>query len=180
MFGDGTSLMLGSLFVAFLRIGLFAYGGGPAMIPLIEKEVVGRSGWLSPEEFIDVLAMANTLPGPTATKMALSVGLHVGGPLGALTAIAAMLLPSSVFIIALTVLYYKYRHLTAVQSIVRGVRPVVIALLLVTVAHLSPKAVYSWDTFVIALAAFVLVFYTKVHPIYTIAAAAVLGFWLYR
>ena len=62
----------------------------------------------------------------------------------------------------------------------RGVRPVVIALLLVTVAQLAPKAVYSWDTFVIALAAFVVVLYLKVHPIYTIAVAAILGFWLYR
>jgi chromate transporter len=172
--------MYGSLFLAFLRVGLFAYGGGPAMIPLIEREVVSNYGWLTAEEFIDVLAMANTLPGPVATKMALSVGLQVGGPLGALTAVSAMLLPSSVLIIVLTVLYYKYKHLAAVQSIVRGVRPVVIALLLVTVAHLSPRAVYSWDTFVIALAAFVLVFFVRVHPIYTIAAAAILGYWLYR
>jgi chromate transporter len=172
--------MYGSLFLAFLRVGIFAYGGGPAMIPLIEKEVVGNYGWLSPEEFIDVLAMANTLPGPVATKMALSVGLQVGGPLGALTAITAMLVPSSILIIVLTVLYFRYRHLASVQSVVRGVRPVIIALLLVTVAHLSPRAVYSWDTFMIALAAFVLVFYVKVHPIYTIAAAAILGFWFYR
>jgi chromate transporter len=169
-----------SLFMAFLRVGLFAYGGGPSMLPLIQKEVVDNYGWLTSEQFIDVIAMANTLPGPIATKMAISVGLQVGGPWGAFVALAAMLLPSSILIIIFTVLYYKYKHLTAVQSIVRGVRPVVIALLLVTVAQLAPKAVYSWDTFVIALAAFVVVLYLKVHPIYTIAVAAILGFWLYR
>lgn len=169
-----------SLFMAFLRVGLFAYGGGPSMLPLIEKEVVDNYGWLTSEQFIDVIAMANTLPGPIATKMALSIGLQVGGPWGAFTALAAMLLPSTILIIIFTVLYYKYKHLTAVQSIVRGVRPVVIALLLVTVAHLAPKAVYSWDTFIIALAAFVVVLYLKVHPIYTIAVAAIIGFWFYR
>jgi chromate transporter len=169
-----------SLFMAFLRVGLFAYGGGPSMLPLIQKEVVDNYGWLTSEQFIDVIAMANTLPGPIATKMAISVGLQVGGPWGAFVALAAMLLPSSILIVIFTILYYKYKHLTAVQSIVRGVRPVVIALLLVTVAQLAPKAVYSWDTFIIALAAFVVVLYLKVHPIYTIAVAAILGFWLYR
>jgi len=169
-----------SLFLAFLRVGTFAYGGGPSMIPLVEKEVVHHYGWLTAEEFVDALAMANTLPGPIATKMALCVGLQVGGPLGAFWALLAMLLPSSVMIIILTVLYYKYRTLASVQGIVRGVRPVVIALLLVTVAHLSPRSVYSWDTFIIALAAFIVVFYLEVHPIYTIVAAAVFGLWFYR
>ena len=168
------------LFMAFLRVGLFGYGGGQAMLPLIEKEVVENYGWLTGEQFIDAIAMASTLPGPIATKMALSIGLQVGGPFGAFIAIGAMLLPSSVLIIVFTVLYYKYKHLTSVQSIIRGVRPVVIALLLVTVAHLAPRAVFSWDTFVIALTAFIVVFFFKVHPIYTIAAAAVIGFWFYR
>jgi chromate transporter len=169
-----------SLFMAFLRVGLFAYGGGPAMLPLIEKEVVGKYGWMTSEQFIDAIAMANTLPGPIATKMALSIGLQVGGPFGALTAVAAMLLPSSILILVLTVLYYKYKHLTTVQSIIRGVRPVVIALLLVTVAHLAPKAIFTWDTFTISLAAFIAVFFLRVHPIYTIAVAALIGLWFYR
>ena len=168
------------LFMAFLRVGLFGYGGGPAMLPLIEKEVVENYGWLTGEQFIDAIAMASTLPGPVTTKMALTIGLQVGGPFGAFVAIGAMLLPSSVLIIIFTILYYKYKHLTSVQSIIRGVRPVVIALLLVTVANLAPRAVFSWDTFVISLAAFIVVFFFKVHPIYTIAVAAVIGFWFYR
>jgi chromate transporter len=176
----GAIPMYLDIFMAFLRIGLFGYGGGPGMLPLIEKEVVNTYGWLTPEQFVDTVAMGMSLPGPIATKMALSIGLQVGGPLGALIAIAATLLPSTVLIIVFTVLYYKYRHLTSIQGIVKGVRPVVIALLLVTVANLSPKAVLSWDTFVIALAAFAAVFFLKVHPIYTIVVAAVIGVWFYR
>ncbi|MCK4235643.1 MAG: chromate transporter, partial [Candidatus Krumholzibacteria bacterium] len=68
-----------SIFFSFLRVGLFGFGGGPALIPLIEKEVVDHYGWLTAEEFIDVLAMANALPGPIATKMALCIGLRMGG-----------------------------------------------------------------------------------------------------
>jgi chromate transporter len=169
-----------SLFMAFLRVGLFGYGGGTAMLPLIEKEVVSNYGWMTPEQFVDALAMASTLPGPIATKMALSIGLQVGGPFGAFVAIMAMLLPSSILILIFTVLYYKYKHLTSVQSIVRGVRPVVIALLLMTVANLAPRAVFTWDTFVISLAAFVAVFFLKVHPIYTIVVGGFIGLLFYR
>ncbi len=169
-----------SIFSSFLKVGLFGYGGGPAMIPLIEQEVVRHYGWLTAEEFIDVLAMANTLPGPIATKMALCIGLKTGGPFGAALALSGLLLPSTVLILILVVLYYKYRVLTSVQGIIRGVRPVVIALLLVTVAHLAPKSVLSIDTFLIAIGAFVVVFYLRVHPIYTIVVAGLIGYVFYR
>jgi chromate transporter len=169
-----------SIFVAFLRVGLFGFGGGPSLIPLIEKEAVEHYRWLTAEEFIDVLAMANTLPGPIATKMALCIGLKMGGPIGAATALFAILFPSTVMVLILVILYNRYRNVSPVQGIIRGVRPVVIALLMVTVAHLAPKSVLTWDTFIIALCAFILVFYFKVHPILTIVVAAFIGLWIYR
>jgi len=169
-----------SIFVAFLKVGLFGYGGGPAMIPLIEREVVGNYAWLTIEEFTDAIAMANTLPGPISTKLALCIGLRMAGPAGAATALVAMLLPSTVMILILTVLYYRYRSVPTVQGIVRGVRPVVIALLMVTVAHLAPRSVFTWDTFVIAAGAFIIVFYLNVHPIFTIVAAGLVGYLFYR
>ena len=169
-----------SLFVSFLKVGLFGYGGGPAMIPLIEKEVVSNCGWLTAEEFVDTLAMANTLPGPITTKMAIAIGLRTGGPFGAATALFALLLPSTVLIVILAMLYNKYRHIPSVQGAIRGVRPVVVALLMVIVARLAPTSVFTWDTFVIALATFAAVFYLKIHPIYAIVIAAVVGYWFYR
>jgi chromate transporter len=169
-----------SIFVSFLKVGLFGYGGGPAMIPLIEQEVVRHYKWLTAEEFIDVLAMANTLPGPISTKMALCIGLKTCGPLGAALALFGLLLPSTILILIIVVLYYRYRSVTSVQGIIRGVRPVVIALLMVTVAHLAPKSILSIDTFLIALGAFMVVFYLRVHPIYTIIAAGLIGCLFYR
>ena len=169
-----------SLFTAFFKVGLFGYGGGPSMLPLIEREIVENHAWLSPEEFIDAIAMANTLPGPIATKMALCIGIRTAGAAGAAVSLIAMLLPSTIAISILTVLYYRYRNVPTVQGIVRGVRPVVVALLMVTVAHLAPRSVMTWDTFLIALVTFLVVFYLRIHPIYTIAVAAVIGLWFYR
>lgn len=169
-----------SLFVSFFKVGLFGYGGGPAFVPLIEREVVANHHWLTAEEFIDAMAMSNTLPGPISTKLAVFVGMKVGGYGGAATAISAMLLPSTALIVAFTIFYQRYKHVPSVQGIVRGVRPVVIALLMVTVANLAPKSVFSWDSFVMAFATFIIVFYLKVHPIFTIMAAAAIGLWFYR
>ncbi|MCK4237447.1 MAG: chromate transporter, partial [Candidatus Krumholzibacteria bacterium] len=78
-----------------------------------------------------------------------------------------------------TVLYYRYRNVPSVQGIVRGVRPVVIALLMVTIAHLAPKSVFTWDTFIIAFLTFVIVFYLKIHPIFTIILAGLIGYCFY-
>ncbi|UCF04739.1 MAG: chromate transporter [bacterium] len=168
------------MFVTFLRIGVLGFGGGPAFIPLIEKEVVHHHGWLTMEEFIDVLAMANTLPGPISTKLALCVGLKMGGATGAVVSLVGLLLPSSIAVIVIALFYYRYRHLPTVQGIVRGVRPVVVALLMVVVAHVAPRSVLTWDTFLIALVTFVVVFYFRIHPAITILCAAAIGLLFYR
>ena len=169
-----------SLFVAFFKVGFFGYGGGPALIPLIQNEVVDVNRWLTVEEFTDALGMASTLPGPIATKLAVTVGMRTGGAWGAATALFALLLPSTVLVTILAIFYYRYRNAPAVQGALKGIRPVVIALLLVTVAHLSPRSVVSWDTFLIALATFAVVFYLRIHPIYMIVVAALVGFVFYR
>ena len=124
--------------------------------------------------------MANSLPGPVATKISLCIGLRVAGPAGAAIALGAILLPSSLLIIVLTGLYYKYRNIPSIRGVLQGIRPVVIALLMVTVAHLAPKSVMTWDSFLIALVAFAAVFYFKVHPIITIVCAGLIGLWFYR
>jgi len=169
-----------SLAFSFFKTGLFAYGGGPAIVPLVEREAVQNYHWLGQEEFTDVLAMANSLPGPIATKMAISVGLKVGGPLGAAVALVSHLLPSTILVVILTLLYYRYRELPSIQGLTKGVRPVIVAILFVVVAQLAPSSVRGWDTLAIALASFVVVFYFNVHPIFAILAGALIGLFFYR
>lgn len=119
----------GSLFMAFLRIGLLGFGGGPAMIPLVHQEVVKRYGWLDEEAFADVLAIANTLPGPIATKMPGYIGYRVGGVLGCINAVAAVILPMIVIMVLLLGLFSHYRDVGWIHGMGQAVIPVVMVMM---------------------------------------------------
>lgn len=124
-----TSASQGSLFMAFLRIGLLGFGGGPAMIPLVHQEVVKRHGWLDEEAFADVLAIANTLPGPIATKMPGYIGYRVGGVIGCLNAVVAVILPMIVIMILLLGLFSRYRAVGWIHGMGQAVMPVVMVMM---------------------------------------------------
>lgn len=113
------------LFSAFFRIGIFGFGGGPTMIPLVHQEVVQRYQWMDDDEFSNTLAIGNTLPGPIATKMAGYIGYKTGGIIGCLLAVIATVVPLVlVMILALTTLN-KFKDLPWVAGMAKGVVPVV-------------------------------------------------------
>ncbi|UTR09048.1 chromate transporter [Evansella sp. LMS18] len=116
------------IFMAFFRAGMLGYGGGPASIPLILAEVK-RYGWMDDDEFSDILAIGNTLPGPIATKMAGYIGYRVGGILGMLNAIVASVFPTVVLMIILLVSLASFRDYPWVQGMTNGVVPVVAVML---------------------------------------------------
>lgn len=120
----------GQLCLAFLRIGLLGFGGGPSMIPLVHAEVVHRYGWMSDDEFADVLAIGNTLPGPIATKMAGTIGHRVGGIVGAINATFAVMLPCIFAMVALLGLYMHYRDERWIAGMGEGVVPVVMVMMI--------------------------------------------------
>lgn len=113
------------LATAFFRIGLFGFGGGPTMIPLVHKEVVDNYKWMSDEEFANVLAIGNTLPGPIATKMAGYIGYKVGGKIGCINAVIATIIPLAIVMIAGLGLLNEYRDKPWVAGMAQGVLPVV-------------------------------------------------------
>ncbi|MGR2738197.1 chromate transporter [Billgrantia sp. Q4P2] len=119
----------GKLFFSFLRIGLLGFGGGPSMIPLVHQEVVKRHAWMSDEEFADVLAIANTLPGPIATKMPGYIGFRVGGTLGCINAVLAVILPMIIAMILLLGLFSRYREVSWIHGMGQGVVPVVMVMM---------------------------------------------------
>ncbi|WP_394244377.1 chromate transporter [Vibrio astriarenae] len=114
-----------NLSAAFFRIGLFGFGGGPTMIPLVHKEVVDNYGWMNDDEFSNVLAIGNTLPGPIATKMAGYIGYKVGGVVGCVNAVIAMIIPVILVMIAGLGLLNEYRDKPWVAGMAHGVIPVV-------------------------------------------------------
>lgn len=119
------------LFFAFFKIGLFTFGGGYAMIPLIQEEVT-KNGWLTAEEVIDIVGIAESTPGPIAVNLATFVGTSQMGFLGALIATVGVILPSFIIILLIAIIFKKIMDNKYVKSILKGINPVIISLILVT------------------------------------------------
>lgn len=169
-----TSLL--KLFATFFRIGLFTFGGGYAMIPLIENDVVERNGWLKKDEFLDLLAVAQSAPGVFAVNMAVFVGYKLCGKRGALAASFGCVLPSVVIILLIALFFRRFRHIEVVNNIFMGLRPVVVALIAVPVFNVAKSAKLGWSTVWIPVVAAFLIVALGVSPIYVIIATGVAGY----
>ncbi|SEH42109.1 chromate transporter [Halobacillus karajensis] len=171
-------MMIWKIFVAFFIPGIVGYGGGPASIPLVENEVVDRFGWMSVSEFSEMLAMANTLPGPIATKMAGFIGYQQAGVLGAVVGVFATVAPSLILMILLLSLLSKFKHSPKVKKMTNLIRPA-IAVLLGLMAFQFFKTSYETSgifqmSFLIA-ASFLLLEKVKVHPAFMILGSLIYG-----
>ncbi|BAC15221.1 chromate transporter [Oceanobacillus iheyensis] len=169
------------LFIAFFIPGILGYGGGPASIPLVENEVVSRFGWMTVQEFSEVLALANSLPGPIATKMAGYIGYDVAGALGASISVFATVAPSLVLIIVLLGILYKYKNSPKVKRMTLYIRPVIGILLGVMAWRFFSESyigVGFWQTALLAIVSYVLMERMKLHPAFVIAGALIYGGFL--
>lgn len=117
------------LFLSFLQIGLFSIGGGYAAIPLIQAQVVQHYGWLSMSEFTDLVTIAEMTPGPIAVNSATFVGIRIAGLPGALMATLGCIFPSLIIVSLLAYVYYRYKTLSVLQSVLASLRPAVVALI---------------------------------------------------
>lgn len=174
-----TIPLWGEVFLAFAKVGLFGFGGGPSMIPLIQAEVVDVHHWLSTEEFVDALAMGNGLPGPIATKMSAYVGYKLAGIPGAFAGLLGTVGPSMVLMLVLAALFLEYKDQPQVVAALKAVRPVVVALLALVVYDIFPRSVTSWDTALLAVLAFAGVAFLRLHPALAILIAALFGVFAY-
>lgn len=166
------------LFLAFFLPGILGYGGGPASIPLIETEVVSHYGWLSVNEFSEVLALGNSLPGPIATKMAGYIGYQEGGILGAIIATFATVAPSLILMIGLLSLLYKYKDSPKVKRMSNYIRPTIAVLLGVMAIKFlleSYEGAGLVQTSILVVVSYVLLERFKVHPAYVILASLIYG-----
>ena len=167
------------LFVVFTRAGMLAWGGGPSMIPLIRAEVISH-GWLTDAEFVEALAMGNALPGPIATKMSGYVGYKIAGWPGAVAATSGMAFPTVVLMLALATFYFRFRETRWMQSVMSGLRPAAVALLLATVVQVWPDSMAGVRSIVVMAGVLIAVLAFHVHPAIAIVSAGVLGLILYR
>lgn len=120
------------LFISFLKIGAFSFGGGYAAMPIIQSEVVDTYHWLTLEEFTDLITISQMTPGPIAVNSATFVGIRIGGILGAAVATLGCILPASLLLIFLSWMYMKYKKLTILQTILSVLRPAVVVLIAIS------------------------------------------------
>lgn len=179
------------LFWSFFQIGLFSIGGGYAAMPLIQNQVVELNKWLTLEEFVDLITIAEMTPGPIAINSSTFVGTRIAGIGGAIVSTLGCVLPSLIIVLALAYLYYKYNRLTMVQGVLTGLRPAVVAL--IASAGLSILILAFWgeskitfnfkDINYIAVALFAASVFVlrkfKPNPIYVMAGSGIVGMSLY-
>ena len=159
------------LFITFFKIGAFTLGGGYAMLSMVEKAVVDTNKWIPSDEFWDMMAIVQSLPGVFAVNTALYVGHKIAGRKGAAAAMLGAIIPSIVIILLLATIFREYRNLPVVERIFKGIRPCVVALILAPSLRMIKSAKVNWKTAIIPIATVFLIWWCKVSPTIIILAA---------
>jgi len=166
----------GQLFWSFFKIGTFTIGGGYAMIPLMEKELVDRHQWLDRDEFMEIITLAQTLPGIFAANMAAHIGWRLRGVPGAVIAVIGNILVPILIILALAMGLHYLQGNAVVEAVFKGIRPVVVALIAAPVFRMAKTARISLYNFWIPVLAALLIWLLGISPIWVILAAGIGGF----
>ncbi|MGO1468524.1 MAG: chromate transporter [Tissierella sp.] len=161
------------MFLTFLKIGAFTFGGGFAMIPIIQKEVVENKNWIKDEEFIDTISIAQSSPGPIAVNSSIFLGYRMEGLPGALVCTIGTVLPSFFIILIIAVFFTQFQNNPIFEKIFLGIRPVVVALIFSAVYKLITKAHLGYKDLAIAIIAALTLVIFRVTAIYIIIVGVV-------
>jgi len=172
-------MVLANLFLAFLRIGLFAIGGAYSFLPLIEKEVVERYHWLTKEEFLDVLGGVQVFPGAISIKYATYTGYKIGGVWGAILANLGNSFAPVILVIFASTWYAKYKNQPHINSAFNTIQLAVFAMIIAVAFKLmdAGQLIQPKNLFIVIIF-FILFLYTKIHPALIIICAGMIGFFL--
>lgn len=177
--------MFWQLFYTYLKIGTFTLGGGYAMLPLIQREVVDRKGWIDEEEFLNMIALAQAAPGLIAVNSAIFIGWRIGGWRGVCGAVLGAVLPSFLIILAIAMIFREWKELPAVEAVFKGIRPAVVALIAAPLFKMGKSALkaksnakvkdegaltYNLWPLTLSLAAALLIWLGHVNPVWVILA----------
>lgn len=184
------------LLLTFFKIGLFSFGGGYGMIPLIEHEIIAQ-GWLTSQEFVDIIAVSEMTPGPIAVNSATFIGYRIGGIPGGVIATTGTVMPSLILILIASFLLSKFRYHKITESAIYGIRPVVLALVVQAAIFVAGNTFFNKEiifkglsdavsgnhfleiinpaSIVITAVSLILLLFTKIHPILVIIMAGTAG-----
>ncbi len=161
------------LFTAFFKIGLFTFGGGYAMLPMIQREITEKHGWATEEEVLDYYAIGQSTPGIIAINTATFIGYKKSGIAGAIAATLGIVGPSLIIITAISSLIIAYRDNEHVTRALKGIQGAVVALVAVSIVKMGKKAFTSVSTYILGILGFLLLFVLKL-PTYAIVIGTIL------
>ena len=170
-----------SLFMTFFKIGLFSFGGGYAILPLIKKEVVDIHNWISVSQFTDIVAISQVTPGPVSVNGATYVGYIVtGNGVGAVLATLGLAAPSIIIMIIFSKFFFKFRENRYIENAFIGLRIVVVGLILSATLLLMDKSNFiDWKSFIIFIAAAMAMLRWKINPILITLVTCIVGILIY-
>ena len=163
------------LFLSIFKIGTFTFGGGYAMIPLIEEEVVVNKGWISKEEFLDILVVSQSLPGALAVNTSVILGYKIGGFIGAMVALLAVILPSFLIILIIAVFFMKFRDNYYVNAAFKGITAAVPMLVLIGAISLSKGLEKNIRTLITIIVGIIALAFFNIHPVLVIIISGLYG-----
>lgn len=164
--------MLLEMFFTFLKIGAFSFGGGFGMVPMIRQEIINKKAWLTEEELIDGMSLAQSAPGPIAVNSCIYIGYKLQGVKGALVAVIGSILPSFSIMVLVAKYLYGYRESQLVDAIFKGVRPAIVALILSAVLTIGRDSKLTVGGFITAIVSVILIAFVGVNSIYMIIIGA--------
>jgi chromate transporter len=167
------------LLFTFFKIGLFSFGGGYAMLPLIQQEVTSVNKWVSVKEFIDIVAISQITPGPIAINSATYIGYKVAGVLGSACATLGVTMPSVIIMLIICRFFFKFKNNKYVEGAFLGLRPATVGLVAAAAILVAYGAFIDYKSIIIFVAAFIASYKFKVDPILMTAVAALIGLILY-
>lgn len=171
---DKNSKIL-ALFLTFLRIGAFTFGGGYAMIPLIQKEIVENKKWLTDEDILEIIAISESTPGPIAINSATFVGKRVAGFFGAFFATLGVILPSFLIIFTISLVLGEFKDIKAVQYAFQGIRAGVLALIIKALWSMYKQSPKNAVAYIVMASAFIITSFLNVNVLLVIIGCALFG-----
>lgn len=167
--------LLWQIYTSFFRVGLFTIGGGYAMLPMLEREIIRRRGWIDHERILDIYAAAQSLPGAIALNTATFIGQVTGGTPGAISASLGVVTPSIVIIIAVATILTRIEDVALAQYALRGMSAAVVALIIHSAAKLGIRSIRSWAGLALALLSLILMAVLDISAVLLIVGAIVVG-----
>lgn len=164
-----------NLFWTFVKVSAFTIGGGMAMVAVVRDILVVKRKWMTDDEFMDILAISQTLPGLMAVNTAIFIGYRLLGTKGSIVATLGSIMPPFIIILAIAMLFTGYQDNEIVMAVFKGIRPAVVALIAVPTIHMAIRQRLNWFTGAIAVATMLLIAFLKVSPIYIILVVGVIA-----